>query len=35
MNHGNDKGRGPGGIVQMEQPYGVVDFVQQTGRGGR
>ena len=23
------------GIVHMEQPYGLVDFVQQTGRGGR
>ncbi|SLM36305.1 recq family helicase [Lasallia pustulata] len=22
-------------IVHMEQPYGLVDFVQQTGRGGR
>jgi superfamily II DNA helicase RecQ len=23
------------GVVHMEQPYGLVDFVQQTGRGGR
>ena len=23
------------GVVHMEQPYGIVDFVQQTGRGGR
>ncbi|SLM37315.1 Zinc finger, C2H2 [Lasallia pustulata] len=23
------------GIIHMEQPYGLVDFVQQTGRGGR
>ena len=22
-------------VVHMEQPYGLVDFVQQTGRGGR
>jgi hypothetical protein len=23
------------GIVRMEQPYGLVDFAQRTGRGGR
>ncbi|KAK4205819.1 hypothetical protein QBC37DRAFT_393824, partial [Rhypophila decipiens] len=23
------------GVVHMEKPYGLVDFVQQTGRGGR
>lgn len=22
-------------VIHMEQPYGLVDFVQQTGRGGR
>jgi superfamily II DNA or RNA helicase len=27
--------RGIVGVVHMEQPYGIVDFVQQTGRGGR
>lgn len=23
------------GVIHMEQPYGLVDFIQQTGRGGR
>ncbi|KAK5996336.1 hypothetical protein PT974_03092 [Cladobotryum mycophilum] len=23
------------GVIHMQQPYGIVDFVQQTGRGGR
>ncbi len=23
------------GVIHMEQPYGMVDFIQQTGRGGR
>jgi superfamily II DNA helicase RecQ len=27
--------RGIVGIVHMKQPYGLVDFVQQTGRGER
>lgn len=27
--------RGIVGVIHARQPYGLVDFVQQTGRGGR
>ena len=42
MDGGDDRLGDPGwiskglwGWLHMEQPYGIVDFVQQTGRGGR